>query len=82
LRRNWYRHASASGNSSAKNPGQRVSIPLYSGKEAETRVIDQDIICKLCNVTRQFIEEYSDLDELHNCGINALEQEESDNDKL
>src|ERR1051326_1577402 len=69
LRRNWYKHARSSGNSGGNNPGQRVSIPIYSGQEADKRVIDQDIICKLCRVTGRFINEYHDLRELQQCNL-------------
>lgn len=36
-------------------------------REAEKRVIDQEIICKLCNVTEWFYNGYHDLQELQNC---------------
>lgn len=71
LRRNWYKHARSNGNGSANNPGQRVSIPIYSGREADKRVIEQGIICKLCKVTGRFIEEYHDLPELQHCSLSS-----------
>ena len=68
LRQNWYRYAgSGGGDSAADNPGQRVSIPIYSGKDVETRVLDTDIICKLCKVAGRYAMQYPHLLELKNC---------------
>ena len=68
LRQNWYRYSgSTGGNSAVDNPGQRVSIPIYSGQDVETRVLDNEIICKLCKVADRYAAQYPNLLELKNC---------------
>lgn len=67
LRQNWYKQTRTSGNSGVDNPSQRVSIPIYSGMEAEHRVIQQGIICKLCQSTGRNFSNYRNLPELKDC---------------
>ena len=67
LRQNWYKHTRTSGNSSADNLGRKVSIPIYSGMEAEYRVLQQGVICKLCQSIRKDFSNYRDLPELKDC---------------
>lgn len=67
LRQNWYRYSgTASSNGSVDNPGQRVSIPIYSGKDVETLVLDKDIIGKLCKVAERYARQFPNLLELKN----------------
>ena len=67
-RQNWYRYSGTTGsNGTNNNPGQRVSIPIYSGKHAETLVLEKDIISKLCNtVARRYAIQFPHLLELQN----------------
>lgn len=72
LRQNWYRYAGSTGsNGSVDNPGQRVSIPVYSGKDAETRILDNEIICKLCKVAGRYAVQFPHLLELKNCNYGS-----------
>lgn len=49
------------------NPTQQVGIPIYSGQDAENRVIQQNVVCKVCRATARQFPEYSKLKELGNC---------------
>jgi hypothetical protein len=66
MRQNWYRYAGTGANGATDNPGQRVSVPVYSGKDAETRVLENDIIAKLCKVAERYATQYQNLLELKN----------------
>jgi hypothetical protein len=50
-----------------QNTTQDVWIPLYSGKDAEERVIQHRIICKLCQNIGKDFSDYRDLPELKDC---------------
>ena len=66
LRQNWYRQVGSTANGSADG-SQRVNIPVYSGVNAEKRVLDQGIFCKLSKVAGRYTAPYLELPELKNC---------------
>ena len=49
------------------NPTQNIGIPIYSGKDAEEKVLGHDIICKLNIAAQRDLCPYSDLPETEKC---------------
>ena len=50
--------------SNESNPSQRVGVPVYSGKDAEERVIRTRVIAQLCKATGRDFTKYKTLPEL------------------
>ncbi len=59
-RRAWYRQSKLNGNSSETNGSykQRIGVPVYSGKDAQQRVIETNVIRRLYTVRGQNVELY------------------------
>ncbi len=55
------------------NPNQPVGVPVYSGKDAQERVIRTGIICQLCKATGRDFTKYWSLPELKDCFQRAEE---------
>lgn len=49
------------------NPTQNIGIPIYSGKDAEAKVVDHNIICKLNTAAQRDLCPYRDLPETEKC---------------
>jgi hypothetical protein len=49
------------------NPTQNIGIPIYSGKDAEERVLERDILCKLNIAAQKDLCPYHSLPEVQKC---------------
>jgi len=61
-RLSWYRQYTASSNLKASNNGlykQRVGVPVYSGHDAEVRVLETGVIRQLYHVRGQSVTDYT-----------------------
>lgn len=62
-RQSWYRHNKANSNGSASSSyNQRVGVPVYSGRDAEQRVLDTGVIRDLYLVRGQNVATYKSTD--------------------
>src|SRR5262249_46344845 len=59
-RLDWLTHPA----STALNPSRRVSLPVFSGRDAEERVIRTGVIRQLCKATGRDFSKYESLPEL------------------
>ena len=59
-RRAWYRQSKLNGNGTETNSSykQRVGVPVYSGKDAQQRVLETGVIRQLYSVRGQNVDIY------------------------